>query len=178
MVEEIRLSPDLVVRIRNVGNHAVTKEFWVELYLDPNPAPTGVNQLWQDVGKAGAAWGVTGDALPLAPGQSLVLTVGDHHFAPAYSLLPEQLTAGTQVYAQVDSWDPATAYGAVLENHEYNASPYNNLYGPISLLEPATFVSTDASPASVAASALPGRPTPPIFNEVTHWLWLPALQRN
>ena len=52
-------APDLVVEsltvsgsgvqviIRNQGDGPVAESFWVDLYVDPNPVPTGVNQTWK-----------------------------------------------------------------------------------------------------------------------------------
>ena len=31
------------VVIKNQGNAAVVGEFWVDLYVNPNPVPTGIN---------------------------------------------------------------------------------------------------------------------------------------
>jgi hypothetical protein len=39
---------DVQVAIENQGDVPVTDELWVEAYVDPNPAPTAVNQLWWD----------------------------------------------------------------------------------------------------------------------------------
>ena len=37
------------------------------------------------------------------------------------------MAVGTAVYAQVDSANTNTSYGAVLENHESNGGAYNNI---------------------------------------------------
>jgi hypothetical protein len=152
MVKEALHAPDLVVHsliatqdgvqvvIANQGSAAVRDEFWVDFYVDPDPVPSAVNQNWPMVGEYGAVWGVTADALPaLVPGGTITLTTGDAHYWPEYSSFPEALAPGTPVYAQVDSTDHATTYGAVLETHEMTGSPYNNIAGVTStaaLLEP------------------------------------------
>ncbi|MBN1889707.1 MAG: hypothetical protein JW850_17050, partial [Thermoflexales bacterium] len=141
-------APDLVVSsvtvsgnsvqvvIENHGNMAVpvnsTNEFWVDLYVNPNPLPSGVNQTWND-GRStqGIAWGVTQDALPaLGPGGVLTLTLGDKYYSPDLSNY-SSLAPATPIYVQVDSFNTDTAYGAVLESHEITGSAYNNIIGPV-----------------------------------------------
>jgi len=46
------------VTIRNQGSAPVTQGFWVDLYINPQPAPTAVNQVWADLAAQGIAWGV------------------------------------------------------------------------------------------------------------------------
>jgi hypothetical protein len=126
--------PTLQLVIKNQGNAPVADAFWVDLYLNPNPIPTGVNQLWDD-GRSthGAVWGVTPDLLPaLTPTGVLTLTVGDAHYWPSLSNLPTLLPAGTIIYGQVDSANLNTPYGGVLEIHEMTGQPYNNVSGPVS----------------------------------------------
>jgi hypothetical protein len=43
------------------------------------------------------------------------------------------LPAGTTVYAQADSWNLCTTYGAVLENHEMTGGAYNNITHTVSV---------------------------------------------
>ena len=58
-------------------------------------------------------------------------TLGDEYFWPTYSdvstLYP--LTVGTPVYAQVDTYNGATDYGAIQEGHEVIGGYYNNVFG-------------------------------------------------
>ena len=126
IVERLFASPNAVqVVIKNVGQSTATDDFWVDVYLAPATAPTAVNQRWNDLAsQGGAVWGVTQD---LAPGQSLTLSLGDAFYSADYSFLAPNLPAGTPVYAQVDSWNPATNYGAVHEQHEIVGHPYNNI---------------------------------------------------
>jgi uncharacterized repeat protein (TIGR01451 family) len=140
------LAPDLVVAsamvtpnnvqviIKNQGTAPVPSgdSFWVDLYVNPSPAPTGVNQVWND-GRSfqGMVWGVSGAALPLAPGETLTLTYGDIYYWKDFSNFTGSLPAGTPVYVQVDSADIETTYGAVLESHEIGGGTYNNILGPI-----------------------------------------------
>jgi hypothetical protein len=131
-------APDLVVEqltatslgvqvvIKNQGNAAATDDFWIDAYIDPDPAPTRVNQIWNELADEGLVWGVTVD---LAPGEAITLTVGDGFFVPAYSHVNWPIPSGTPVYVQVDSADADTAYGAVLETHEIVGEPYNNIAG-------------------------------------------------
>ena len=136
-------APDLVVQsinvtasnvqvvIANQGNAPVSDDFWVDAYINPDPAPTAVNQIWNDLADEGLVWGVTAGALPLAPGDVLTLTVGDAYYVADYSLVTWPLAAGTPVYAQVDSAAVGTTYGAVLESHEIRGEAYNNVTGPV-----------------------------------------------
>jgi hypothetical protein len=105
-------------------------DFWVDFYVNPNPVPTGVNQIWND-GRStqGIVWGVTAPALPLESGDVMTLTIGDAYYWPSISNFSGSLPAGTPVYAQVDSANANTTYGAVLENHEIAGGTYNNIRG-------------------------------------------------
>ena len=128
IVDEIRADAGTVeVVIRNRGNAPVVDAFWVDLYVNPNPAPTGVNQVWEDLASQGLVWGVEGGALPLMPDDSLTLRVGDAYFWESYSRVRWPLAQGTVLYAQVDSTDADTTYGGVLENHEIQGGFYNNI---------------------------------------------------
>ncbi len=140
--------PDLVVRsliatgdsvqvvIKNQGNTPVTDEFWVDVYINPNPVPSAVNQTWDQLASQGLVWGVGGDALSaLEAGGVFTLTVlrqgqdtvGDPYYRADFSRISWPLPAGVQVYAQVDSADADTTYGAVLESHESIGGVYNNI---------------------------------------------------
>ncbi|MBC7316136.1 MAG: hypothetical protein H5T70_06930 [Chloroflexi bacterium] len=91
-----------------------------------------MNQIWNDPEGDGTycnfpvcqglAWGVTGNSLPLNPGDLLVLRVDD-----SYPKINWPLNAGDVVYAQVDSWNPETNYGTVIETHEAYGGPYDNI---------------------------------------------------
>ena len=130
------LAPDLVITqivatdatiqvvVRNDGNVTVQESFWVDVYINPNPAPTQVNQTWPSVASQGLVWGVTAD---LAPGETLVLTVGGAYYKPQYSSISWPLPVGTVVYAQVDSYNVGTTYGRLLEDHEIRGETYNNI---------------------------------------------------
>ena len=124
---------NLSITIENQGTSIVTNDFWVDLYLNPSPPPTAVNEVWDLLGTYGAAWGVTQN---LAPGESLVLTLNDSYFDPVESNLPTTIPAGTVVYAQVDAAHIDTTYGAVLENHEFAGDAYNNISGPETTTSP------------------------------------------
>ncbi len=129
IVENIIATPNNIqVVIRNWGNAPVQDDFWVDVYIAPRVEPTRVNQTWDQVGGQGLVWGVTADALPaLAPGGVITLTVGDAWYRPDHSRVSWPLAVGTPVYAQVDSFNPATTYGAVLESHEVMGEDYNNI---------------------------------------------------
>ena len=118
------------VVIQNQGTQPAVDGFYVDVYINPVPAPTSVNQIWSD-GRStqGLVWGVTD---VVQPGQSITLTIGDAYYRPDLSTFTLPVSAGTPVYAQVDSYNPLTTYGGVLENHEISGAPYNNILGPVS----------------------------------------------
>ena len=142
-------APDLVVSSMDVTSNTVrvviknqgpadvpvdvAHEFWVDLYVNPQPVPTAVNHIWND-GRSlqGVVWGITVGALPsLRAGGSLTLTLQDAYYWPTLSTFPGGLPAGTPIYAQADSAHTNSVYGAVLENHEITGLPYNNITGPV-----------------------------------------------
>ncbi|HNP71509.1 MAG TPA: hypothetical protein PKK15_10385, partial [Kouleothrix sp.] len=115
------------VTIKNIGGAAVTNAFWVDAYINPAVPPTHVNETWPKLGKQGLVWGVTSGGLPLAPNAGLTLVVGDQFYHPALSQLSTPIAPGDVIYAQVDSANVNTDYGAVLESHELHGGPYNNI---------------------------------------------------
>jgi uncharacterized repeat protein (TIGR01451 family) len=127
VVEEIVATPDGVqVMIQNVGNAAVEDDFWVDVYVAPNPIPTRVNQTWPRLSEQGMVWGVTAD---LAPEEGLTLTESGPYYVPAESEIAWPLAMGTEVYAQIDSANAGTTAGSVLESHEITGGAYNNVTG-------------------------------------------------
>jgi subtilisin-like proprotein convertase family protein len=119
---------DVQVVIKNQGEGTVSDPFWVDVYIDPDPVPTAVNQIWENTADEGLVWGVTTD---LRPVEVLTLTIGDAYYQAAYSDVHWPLPIGTPVYAQVDSSNANTLYGGVLEMHEVLGGVYNNIAGPI-----------------------------------------------
>jgi uncharacterized repeat protein (TIGR01451 family) len=115
---------DIQVVIKNQGNETVVDNFWVDVYIDPDPAPTHVNQLWSDLAAQGLVWGVSAD---LAPGEILTLTVDGDYYNSTYSNVTWPLTTGTEVYAQVDSYSSDNTYGNIREIDEIRREPYNNI---------------------------------------------------
>ncbi|HHJ05920.1 MAG TPA: hypothetical protein ENK24_00300, partial [Anaerolineae bacterium] len=196
------VAPDLVVSsitanagqlqviIRNDGNAPAENAFWVDAYINPTTVPTAVNQIWQNMGDEGAAWGVEGKVLPLAPGETLTLTVqgtatqtvGDAYFWAEYSRINWALANGTPVYAQVDSANANTDYGNVLENHEIEGRAYNNIAGPVFSLEnlPRNPLPSGVANPSLGQNALPPRAeavaAPP--PEMPFKLWLPLVLKE
>jgi hypothetical protein len=136
VVDRIFVASDSVdVVVRNRGTVAVQADeaFRVDVYIDPRSAPTGVNQPWSSLGNQGLVWTVDAPALPLKQGAVLVLSVGGSYYQPSLSNFSGSIAAGTPVYAQVDSYNPASQYGAVLEIHEFvGEMSYNNIAGPAS----------------------------------------------
>ena len=148
--------------IKNVGYAPAAQGFWVDIYINPVPIPTTVNQLWYNIAEEGVAWGVVAPAVPLEPGESFTLTFGDGYFWPTLSDVSWPLSEDALIYAQVDCWNGASDYGAVLETHELSDDPYNNIMGPVSVEpsaageEPRLEPSAESAPASF--EGLPPRP--------------------
>ncbi|MFP4393953.1 MAG: Ig-like domain-containing protein [Anaerolineales bacterium] len=159
VVVSITATPDQIrVVIQNRGAQAVADNFWVDAYVDPHPIPQKPNDVWGFLCKEGLAWGVDGG---LAPGEMLMLLVGDEHYSEEDSNFIGGLAEGTPIYAQVDSANIATAYGGVLESHEILGTAYNNIFGPV--LVSSRGERRHLSPDTVAGSAidvgaLPARP--------------------
>ncbi|MFN2111228.1 MAG: DUF11 domain-containing protein, partial [Anaerolineae bacterium] len=163
IVEDVVVgSGNVAITIKNQGKLLVpdTLGFWVDLYINPSPAPTHVNQTWDTIAPYGAAWAVDREALPILPGESRTLYLYDRYYSYNYSRLPVALRAGDNIYVQVDSYNGATNYGVVLEDHEMSGGEYNNIvrlivdtYMP---LNPVT--SMQHVPVSPNADAIPERP--------------------
>ena len=152
VVSSLTLSGGSVsVVVENIGDTAVVDDFWVDVYIDPKPVPTAVNQTWPLLAKKGLVWGVTGAALPLDPGESLTLTIGDTYYVSSLSSFSGIVPAGTPIYAQVDSANTLTTYGAILETHEANGAPYNNITHTIA----TSFVHFSAKIGADSETAVP-----------------------
>ncbi|MEM7800413.1 MAG: IPT/TIG domain-containing protein [Chloroflexota bacterium] len=138
--EQFAPYPDLVVEsyvgtgntvsvtITNQGYREVSDEFWVDLYINPTAAPTSVNDTIDTLGSDGLVWLISGNALPLAPGESFVLTLSDSYYQPAESRFNGTLPENAAIYIQVDSANKANVTGGVLESHEVNGTTYNNIW--------------------------------------------------
>jgi uncharacterized repeat protein (TIGR01451 family) len=127
VVEDLQAMPDqITVVVKNVGAAPVEEGFWVDVYVDPDPVPTSVNQTWPYLSNQGMVWGVTDG---LAMGEALTLTLESSYYRPDESTVTWPLTVGTPVYAQVDSAHSDTPYGGVMENHEILGGAYNNIRG-------------------------------------------------
>ena len=116
---------DVQVVVVNQGGAATAGQFWVDVYIDPDPAPTRVNQLWQHVAQQGLVWGIT---VVMEPGDSITLSFGDEFYSTQWSDVSWPLGLDLPVYAQVDAWnDDDPDVGAILENHEILGLAYNNI---------------------------------------------------
>ena len=165
-------APDLVVNsveansssvevvIQNQGTAATIGGFWVDFYVDPQPAPSAANQLWPSLSNEGIAWGVT---IPLAAGEQLTLTYSMAPGAPnlfysaADSVFSGVLPAGTPIYAQVDSAHANNPDGGILEIHEILGGAYNNVSAPTIAGGSITPTSSPALDWPQAALLLPAR---------------------
>jgi hypothetical protein len=136
ILKDALILPDLVINnltatsnsvtltLRNQGNAPVTDAFWVDVYFNPSVTPS-LNKRWQDIAPQGVVWGVTGAGLSqLTPGGTLTLTTNGPFYFPNFSS-PSPWPVGANVFAQVDSINFNTAYGAVQESNEGN-----NVSGP------------------------------------------------
>jgi uncharacterized repeat protein (TIGR01451 family) len=143
VVEQIVATSNAVeVTIRNQGTAPVPddwqSEFWVDLYVDPPRVPE-YNDTWQTLGCQGAVWGITWSgslyspldpsrrALPLEPGEEFILTTRGDYYWWSLEGMTWPLASGATIYAQVDSYNPATSYGMVRETHEIISGQYNNV---------------------------------------------------
>lgn len=111
------------ITIKNVGDRSITEDFWVDLYLNPKTVPTAANDVWELLGKHGAAWGIE---QTLAPDASLTLTLNDTFYIPEKSNMPQTIPSDAILYAQVDSANRNVNYGGVMESDETN-----NVFGPL-----------------------------------------------
>jgi hypothetical protein len=164
-------APDLVVSriiaagdqvqlvIQNQGNASVPAgaEFWVDLYVNPGKTPA-YNETWPYVADHGAAWGVTQPALAeLVPGGVVTLTVsqagGDSYYDSSRSDLVWPLAGSDNIYAQVDSANVDTAYGAVSESVESN-----NVLGAVNPTGAAGVILPAGTETETNRDGLPARP--------------------
>jgi hypothetical protein len=141
IVEQIVATKNIVqVVIKNQGNAPVNNSFWVDFYVDPNPPPQTVNEVWYDNERSsqGIVWGITSSALPINPNEILVLTYSTEPNTPNnyadsyYTVFYGNLQSGTPVYVHVDTVNLETNYGAILENHEITGGSYNNISNALS----------------------------------------------
>jgi hypothetical protein len=159
------MANNVEVVIKNQGSGPVTQSFWVDLYVNPTPVPTAVNDVWND-GRAsqGIVWGIADDALPLEPGEMMTLTYGGPHYWASLSNMYWPLPTNTPIYAQVDSANTTTGYGAIYEIHEMLGGEYNNISNAVSPVVAAVetgeaeivISGSDAPPVSI--EIMPGRP--------------------
>ena len=124
VVDSLLVGGDTVqLTIVNQGDRPTESGFWVDLYIDPDVAPTAVNQTWDQLGDHGLVWGVS-ESIPV--NGRLTLTLNDAYYAPAQSN-PIHIEGGTPIYLQVDSFALGATYGAVLETHEIDGQETNNI---------------------------------------------------
>jgi hypothetical protein len=126
VVQDLSVDPAvpgaLTLTLANVGG-STARNFWIDLYLDPE-APPEVNQPWTELCHPyGAAWFV--EALPA--GETLTLSIGDAYYQVDQSRWPDAYPAGEhEIWAYADSWGYPQPWGGVQEVEEAN-----NRYGPV-----------------------------------------------
>ncbi len=158
VVDDLLVSnSDIQVVVLNRGRTPASNGFWVDGYIDPDPPPSSVNDIWQAVADEGLVWGVTG--VTLNPGQMLTLTIDGLYYDASHSNFSGLIPDNTPVYAQVDSAHAGTGYGAVLKSHEFAGGPYNNISSPVvpSLSSLAPLPLSDSAQQR-GTSELPKRP--------------------
>ncbi len=89
---------------------------------------TAVNQTLLTQNSDGAVWLVSGNGLPLYPGQTLILSRKDAYYQGGLSRLNLPIEVGSAVYVQVDSAAIGSTYDAIWENHEIEGETYNNIF--------------------------------------------------
>ncbi len=137
VVQSVNLTANnMIVVIANVGSSTVEDDFWVDLYIDPNPVPTLVNQTWSYLGDQGVVWGITDS---LVPGQALTLTLTSPSYYPSLSNFSGTIAANTPVYVQVDTANTKSSFGGIMEKHEKYDGVYNNISGPFTVKTTAVF---------------------------------------
>ena len=126
VVESVTVdSSGVLVIIKNISpNASVRSEFQVDLYVDPSPVPTGVNQPWSQLSSEGIVWIVN---QPIQAGGQLALILNDPFFVAGLSNYSGAPPAGTPIYVQVDSVNSESSFGNVLEIHEIEGGVYNNI---------------------------------------------------
>lgn len=127
---------DVIVAVRNIGNQPVVNAFWVDLYVNPMPPPTRLNDIWADGRSAqGMVWGVSDSALPIQPGGVVSLSVRSPYLYADLSRMGH-IAKGTAIYVQVDSASTVDLVnGAVRERHEMAGVAYNNIAMSTSLVD-------------------------------------------
>jgi len=112
----------VTVQIANRSHFDITPDqtFWLDIYLDPNPAPTAAGQRWADLSEYGIGFEIT-DGLPAGGEKTLtfrgVYTYAQYSNWPGFIPTPGDHT----LYAFVDSWNgPADADGLFTEADEAN----------------------------------------------------------
>jgi adhesin HecA-like repeat protein len=160
VVEQLMATTNAVtVVIKNSGTEPVVDAFWVDLYLDPAPPPTGVNQTWQTLADQGVAWGVVAPDIPLEAQGLLTLTLTSPYLVAAESDFNLPLPEGLPVWVQVDSINLATDYGGVLESHEISGGAYNNITSTVVISGPVVTIPPleDNQRGAAPGVGLPGR---------------------
>jgi len=146
------------VVIQNQGTTPITKEFWIDLYIDPARPPTAANETWDKLCPTpptpcyGGAWLIT---RTLAPGQLITLTSAT--LLPEYTRWPGRfVTSGSHaVYVYVDSYSPSSSSGAIKETNESD-----NRADLIVNVAPALMHNQAEPPPQLTTPPRPDRPSP------------------
>ena len=117
---------DVTIVVENTGSQAVADGFWVDLYINPDPVPTGTNQTWDQLSAEGIVWGIT-DVTSLVPGGTLTLNLSHPSLDTGLTNFSGTFSDGMEIYVQVDSANLVRPSGGVWETHEILNGPYNNI---------------------------------------------------
>ncbi|MBE7556637.1 MAG: DUF11 domain-containing protein [Anaerolineales bacterium] len=130
----------VTVVITNVGTGSTGNGFWVDFYINPNPAPTVGNQRWDKLGstvspKQGIAWAIPSPGL--APGARIILTSnGVGGLAPSgpHTIWSGSFVGGTQdLFVYADSFSlNASPNGGIVESSESNNRSEFHFVAPLS----------------------------------------------
>jgi hypothetical protein len=115
----------LQITIANQGDGAVTVPFWVVVSVSQPPHSPYASQSWSDFGLIYMSWRVPAGQLP--PGASLTVSTADSTAEGSQPFVNYLRRSGNRLFAQVDAFNPASEFGAVVEIDELEGHSYNNV---------------------------------------------------
>ncbi len=112
----------VTVVVKNQGSEQLARDFWVELYISPNPVPTTAGYLWDTICGVKPCRGISWHVDPLGPGESAPLTSDVSNYSEFTRWDGGFVVAGTlDLYVYADNWNgPGEPFGAVEETNETN----------------------------------------------------------
>ena len=111
---------EISVVVKNQGLVS-SGQFYVDLFINPSSIPTGTNQTWDSKCSLALCFGIAWYVPNIQPGQAITLTSNKASYARQQTRWPGWFASGTtDLYLFVDSYNPASTWGAVLESDEKN----------------------------------------------------------